>query len=86
MQAAPGHLDKRSLTALEVPANAAAYICGPNAFMTAITDALAAIGVAPDRIHSELFGALRAAQPRHRQCRYPGRRICRRGRQGPGRW
>jgi ferredoxin-NADP reductase/MOSC domain-containing protein YiiM len=63
MQAAPGHLDKRSLTALEVPANAAAYICGPNAFMTAITDALAAIGLAPDRIHSELFGALDRLNP-----------------------
>jgi ferredoxin-NADP reductase/MOSC domain-containing protein YiiM len=63
MQAAMGHLDKRSLTALGVPANAAAYICGPNAFMTAITDALAAIGVAPDRIHSELFGALDRLNP-----------------------
>jgi ferredoxin-NADP reductase len=57
MQAAMGHLDKRNLAALGIPANAAAYICGPDAFMTAITDALAAIGVAPDRIHSELFGA-----------------------------
>jgi ferredoxin len=31
--------------------------------MTAITDALAAIGVAPDRIHSELFGALDRLNP-----------------------
>jgi ferredoxin-NADP reductase/MOSC domain-containing protein YiiM len=63
MQAAIGHLDKRSLTALGVPANAAAYICGPNAFMAAISDALAAIGIAPDRIHSELFGALDRLNP-----------------------
>jgi ferredoxin-NADP reductase/MOSC domain-containing protein YiiM len=63
MQATTGHLDKRSLTALGIPADAAAYICGPNAFMTAITDALAALGVAPDRIHSELFGALDRLNP-----------------------
>jgi ferredoxin-NADP reductase/MOSC domain-containing protein YiiM len=63
MQAATGHLDKRNLTALGIPTSAAAYICGPNAFMTAISDALAAIGITPDRIHSEVFGALDRLNP-----------------------
>jgi ferredoxin-NADP reductase/MOSC domain-containing protein YiiM len=63
MQAATGHLDKRNLTALGIPTSAAAYICGPNAFMTAISDALTAIGITPGRIHSELFGALERLNP-----------------------
>jgi ferredoxin-NADP reductase/MOSC domain-containing protein YiiM len=63
MQAATGHLDKRNLTALGIPTSAAAYICGPNAFMTAISDALTAIGITPGRIHSELFGALDRLNP-----------------------
>jgi ferredoxin-NADP reductase len=63
MQAATGHLDKRNLTALGIPTSAAAYICGPNAFMTAISDALAAIGITPDRMHSEVFGALDRLNP-----------------------
>ena len=63
MRAATGHLDKRNLSALGIPAGAAAYLCGPDAFMTAISDALAAMGVAPDRIHSELFGALDRLNP-----------------------
>jgi ferredoxin-NADP reductase len=63
VQAAIGHLDKRNLTALGLPTSAAAYICGPSAFMTAVSDALAAIGIAPDRIHSELFGALDRLNP-----------------------
>ena len=63
IDAARGRLDKRSLAALGVPANAAAYICGPNAFMAETRDALTAIGLAPDRIHSELFGAFDRLNP-----------------------
>jgi ferredoxin-NADP reductase/MOSC domain-containing protein YiiM len=63
MQAATGHLNERNLSALGIPASAAAYICGPAAFMTAVSDALAAIGIAPGRIHSELFGALDRLNP-----------------------
>jgi ferredoxin len=63
MQAAVGHLDKRNLGALAIPATAAAYLCGPNAFMTEISDALAGMGIEPARIHSELFGALDRLNP-----------------------
>jgi ferredoxin-NADP reductase/MOSC domain-containing protein YiiM len=57
MEAQSGRLDKDHLAALGLPVGASAYICGPNAFMTAVSDALAGLGIAPDRIHSELFGA-----------------------------
>jgi ferredoxin-NADP reductase/MOSC domain-containing protein YiiM/ferredoxin len=57
MHARDGRLDKDHLAALGIPAGASAYICGPNAFMTAISDALAGLGIAPARIHTELFGA-----------------------------
>jgi ferredoxin-NADP reductase/MOSC domain-containing protein YiiM len=57
MRAQPGRLSKDKLAALGVPACAAAYICGPNAFMTAMRTALTELGLAPSRIHSELFGA-----------------------------
>jgi ferredoxin-NADP reductase/MOSC domain-containing protein YiiM/ferredoxin len=57
IHARDGRLDKDHLAALGIPAGASAYICGPNAFMTAISDALAGLGIAPARIHTELFGA-----------------------------
>lgn len=52
-----GRLDRDHLARLGLPADAAAYICGPGAFMTAVRDALTGLGIAADRIHSELFGA-----------------------------
>jgi len=33
------------------------YICGPVAFMTAQRDVLAALGVAPERVNTEIFGS-----------------------------
>jgi ferredoxin-NADP reductase/MOSC domain-containing protein YiiM len=57
MEAQSGRLDKDHLAALGLPVGSSAYICGPNAFMTGVSDALAGLGIAPDRIHSELFGA-----------------------------
>ena len=41
----------------------AAYICGPSAFMTAVRDALAGLGIAESRIHTELFGARARINP-----------------------
>jgi ferredoxin-NADP reductase/MOSC domain-containing protein YiiM len=63
VRAQRGRLDKDHLAALGLPADAAAYICGPNAFMTAISDALAGLGISPVRIHTELFGALDRINP-----------------------
>jgi ferredoxin-NADP reductase len=61
--AAPGRLSKDQLAGLGVPASASAYVCGPASFMTNMQQALTAIGVAPARIHTELFGALPATNP-----------------------
>ncbi len=52
-----------ALAGLDLPAAATAYLCGPAAFMTDIRDALVALGVEPDRVHTELFGALPAINP-----------------------
>jgi ferredoxin-NADP reductase/MOSC domain-containing protein YiiM len=58
-----GRLTKDKLAALGIPADASAYICGPSSFMTDMRDALADVGVAADRIRTELFGALGAINP-----------------------
>jgi ferredoxin-NADP reductase/MOSC domain-containing protein YiiM len=54
---APGRLSTRVLQELDLPRNADFYICGPSTFMSDLTAGLAALGVAPDRIHTEMFGA-----------------------------
>ena len=61
--AAAGRLSKDKLLALDLPADASAYICGPASFMTDMQDALAAAGINPARIHTELFGALPSINP-----------------------
>ncbi|WP_328333312.1 MOSC and FAD-binding oxidoreductase domain-containing protein [Kribbella sp. NBC_00382] len=48
---------------LGLPAEATAYICGPAGFMTEMTETLAGLGIARDRIHTELFGTLAAINP-----------------------
>jgi ferredoxin len=58
-----GRLSMDKLLALDVPADASAYICGPASFMTDMRDALAAADVDPARIHTELFGALPSINP-----------------------
>ena len=61
--AAEGRLTKDKLIALAVPADATAYVCGPASFMTDMQHALAAAGVDPSRVHTELFGALPSINP-----------------------
>jgi|tagenome__1003787_1003787.scaffolds.fasta_scaffold20962408_3 ferredoxin-NADP reductase/MOSC domain-containing protein YiiM/ferredoxin len=56
-----GHLDLGVLERAAVPADADYYLCGPDGFMRAIGAALAARGVAPDRILTEAFGAVAVA-------------------------
>jgi len=58
-----GHITRDSLAALAPPPGAVAYLCGPESFMTAIQDALAALGIDPVRIHTELFGARSSINP-----------------------
>jgi ferredoxin-NADP reductase len=52
-----GRLDRPTIFGLGLPADAAAYLCGPTQFMTDMRDALIATGLEPAHIHSELFGA-----------------------------
>lgn len=58
-----GRLDRRAIAALGLPAESTAYLCGPTPFMADMREALAAEGIAPERIHSELFGALPPISP-----------------------
>jgi ferredoxin-NADP reductase/MOSC domain-containing protein YiiM len=58
-----GRPTRAALADLHLPADATAYICGPAAFMTDVGAALVALGVAADRVHTELFGALPAVNP-----------------------
>jgi ferredoxin-NADP reductase len=53
---ASGRLDIGVLRALEIPRNADFFICGPSGFTSDLTAGLAAWGVDPGRIHTELFG------------------------------
>ncbi len=56
-------LNATTLAALDLPADATAYICGPEGFMTDIRAALAGLGIEPSRIKTELFGALAPINP-----------------------
>ena len=58
-----GRLSAAVLAALEVPASADAYICGPAAFMQEASAALAGLGLDAHRIHTELFGAAPSQTP-----------------------
>jgi ferredoxin-NADP reductase/ferredoxin len=53
-----GRLDLSVLEQARVPHDADYYVCGPDGFMRAICAALAARGVAPERIATEVFGAI----------------------------
>jgi ferredoxin-NADP reductase/MOSC domain-containing protein YiiM len=58
-----GHLNMRVLEELDLPRDGDFYICGPAAFMSDLTAGLATLGVAPDRIHTELFGTAPSRTP-----------------------
>jgi ferredoxin-NADP reductase/MOSC domain-containing protein YiiM/ferredoxin len=58
-----GRLNRSAIAALNLPPEAAAYLCGPTQFMTDMRDALTAAGLDATRIHSELFGALPPINP-----------------------
>jgi ferredoxin-NADP reductase/MOSC domain-containing protein YiiM/ferredoxin len=53
-----GRLDLMVLEQAGVPTDADHYVCGPDGFMRAIGAALAARGVAPELIATEVFGAV----------------------------
>ena len=53
-----GRLDLTVLEQARVPNDADCYVCGPDGFMRAIGAMLVARGVAPERIATEIFGAI----------------------------
>src|SRR4030095_7969430 len=56
-----GRLSATVLSALELPRDAEAYLCGPAAFMADASTALAGMGI--DRVRTEVFGAAPAQTP-----------------------
>jgi ferredoxin-NADP reductase/MOSC domain-containing protein YiiM len=58
-----GHLSADLMRGLDLPPDADAYVCGPAAFLTDVTAALAAAGVAAHRVHTEVFGTQAALTP-----------------------
>ncbi|MEU1619190.1 MOSC and FAD-binding oxidoreductase domain-containing protein [Streptomyces sp. NPDC005722] len=58
-----GRLDAARIAALELPPDADAYVCGPQAFMDDMAEALTAGGLSADRVHTETFGALSSINP-----------------------
>jgi ferredoxin-NADP reductase/MOSC domain-containing protein YiiM len=58
-----GRPTRATLQQLSLPAEACAYICGPDAFMTDMHANLVELGLAAERIHTELFGAREAINP-----------------------
>jgi ferredoxin-NADP reductase/MOSC domain-containing protein YiiM len=53
-----GRLDLTALEKARLPKDADYFLCGPDSFMRAIGAALAARGVAPEQIATEVFGAV----------------------------
>jgi ferredoxin-NADP reductase/ferredoxin len=52
----PGRIDLDSLIGVGIPRDADFYLCGPSALLRELTAALLGWGVAPERLHRELFG------------------------------
>jgi ferredoxin-NADP reductase/MOSC domain-containing protein YiiM/ferredoxin len=60
---AAGHLSRSVLDEVGVPREADVYICGPNRFMAEMKETLVTFGVAPARIHLELFNGSESMMP-----------------------
>lgn len=61
--AAAGHLSPELVRGLGLPTDADAYLCGPAAFMNAVTAALVDHGLDAARVHTEIFGSGAAITP-----------------------
>ena len=60
---ATGHLSRSVFDEAGVPRDAEVYLCGPTRFMAEMTEALATVGVAPERIHVEIFNGSESMTP-----------------------
>ena len=60
---APGHLSRSVFDKVGVPRDADVYLCGPTRFIADMKEALVALGIAPARIHVELFNGGESMMP-----------------------
>ncbi len=60
---ATGHLSRSIFDQVGIPRDADVYLCGPTRFMADMKEALATAGVAPQRIHVELFNGSESMTP-----------------------
>lgn len=58
-----GHMTADRIGELGIPADADAYVCGPEGFMSTVTSALQLAGLDEAHIHTEAFGATAAINP-----------------------
>jgi ferredoxin-NADP reductase/MOSC domain-containing protein YiiM len=58
-----GHLSRAVFDQIGIPLDADIYLCGPARFMADMKEALAAFGVAPARIHVEIFNGSESMTP-----------------------
>ena len=58
-----GHLSRAIFDAVGIPTEADVYICGPTRFMAEMKAVLASLGVAPERIHIEIFNGNESMTP-----------------------
>jgi ferredoxin-NADP reductase/MOSC domain-containing protein YiiM len=60
---AAGHLSRAVFDEAGIPREADVYLCGPAGFMAEMKEALATFGIAPERIHVELFNGSESMTP-----------------------
>jgi ferredoxin-NADP reductase/MOSC domain-containing protein YiiM len=60
---ATGHLSRSVFDEVGVPREADVYLCGPTRFMADMKEALASLGVVPERIHVEIFNGSESMTP-----------------------
>ena len=60
---ASGHLSRSVFEEVGIPRDADVYLCGPTRFMADMKEALANAGVAPQRIHVEIFNGSESMTP-----------------------
>ncbi|HEY7306315.1 MAG TPA: MOSC and FAD-binding oxidoreductase domain-containing protein [Bryobacteraceae bacterium] len=60
---AAGHLSRSVFDEVGVPREADVYVCGPARFMADMKEALATLGVAPERMHVEIFNGSESMMP-----------------------
>src|SRR6476661_6829006 len=60
---ATGHLSQLVFDEIGVAREADVYLCGPTRFMSDMKEALATLGVTPQRIHIEIFNGSESMTP-----------------------